>query len=207
MNQLVRNIDEAAAQGAPADRLACGSDQRSQCGLRRAGLGRSRRVGARRLLPGHCRISAGEPAHADRGRFQDQRGRGRTDGDGDRHFALLSSLFVTAVIRNLDRRIVMLGFTILLLIVQPDRGFRSQPSHAAHRARAARRGARRILDDVGGARRCVSCPRRPCREPCRSSSAASRPPRSSLRPLESTWAIFSAGAPCSSWRRVCPRSP
>jgi predicted MFS family arabinose efflux permease len=31
-------------------------------------------------------------------------------------FALLSSLLVTAVIRNLDRRIVMLGFTILLLI-------------------------------------------------------------------------------------------
>ena len=30
--------------------------------------------------------------------------------------ALLSSLLVTAVIRNLDRRIVMLGFTILLLI-------------------------------------------------------------------------------------------
>jgi predicted MFS family arabinose efflux permease len=31
-------------------------------------------------------------------------------------FALLSSLLVTAVIRNLDRRIVLLGFTILLLI-------------------------------------------------------------------------------------------
>ena len=31
-------------------------------------------------------------------------------------FALLSSLLVTAVIRNLDRRILMLGFTILLLI-------------------------------------------------------------------------------------------
>jgi predicted MFS family arabinose efflux permease len=31
-------------------------------------------------------------------------------------FGLLSSLLVTAVIRNLDRRIVMLGFTILLLI-------------------------------------------------------------------------------------------
>jgi predicted MFS family arabinose efflux permease len=31
-------------------------------------------------------------------------------------FALISSLFVTAVIRNLDRRTLMLGFTILLLI-------------------------------------------------------------------------------------------
>jgi predicted MFS family arabinose efflux permease len=31
-------------------------------------------------------------------------------------FALLSSLLVTAIIRNLDRRILMLGFTILLLI-------------------------------------------------------------------------------------------
>jgi len=64
-------------------------------------------------------------------------------------FALLSSLLVTAVIRNLDRRILMLGFTILLLISNLIAAFALNLPMLLLGARPARRGAGRILDDVG----------------------------------------------------------
>jgi MFS family permease len=118
-------------------------------------------------------------------------------------FALLSSLIVTAVIRNLDRRTLMLGFTILLLISNLIAAFAFNfPMLLIGRV---------LLGLALGGFWAMSAaltmrlvPEESYRGRCRSSSAASRPPPSSQRRLESPWGIFSAGAPCSLRRRVCP---
>ena len=207
MDESLLCIDEPAARGAqPTDLLAdrtndrkAGSSEPAWSAVGSLALGVFSLVTAE-FLP----ASLLTPIAAD---FKISEGAAGQTVTATAAFALLSSLLVTAVIRNLDRRILMLGFTILLLISNLIAAFAlNLPMLLVGRVLlgAALGG---FLDDVGSTRRCALCPRRPCHGPCRSSSAASRPPPSLPRPSECTWVIFSAGAPCSSWRRVCPRSP
>jgi predicted MFS family arabinose efflux permease len=116
MNQPLLRIDEAAAREArPADLPAIRTSDRD------AGSGEPAwaAVGALALcvfslvtaefLP----ASLLTPIAAD---FKISEGAAGQTVSATAIFALFSSLFVTAVIRNLDRRTLMLGFTILLLI-------------------------------------------------------------------------------------------
>ena len=116
MNELVRNIDETAARGArPIDLLAdrtsdrhAGSSEPAWAAVGSMALGVFALVTAE-FLP----ASLLTPIAAD---FKISEGAAGQTVTATAALALLSSLLVTAVIRNLDRRIVMLGFTILLLI-------------------------------------------------------------------------------------------
>ena len=116
MNQPLLRIDEAAARGAaPADLLAVQTIDRNPASGEPAwaavgalGLGVFSLVTAE-FLP----ASLLTPIAAD---FKISEGAAGQTVSATAIFALLSSLFVTAVIRNLDRRTLMLGFTILLLI-------------------------------------------------------------------------------------------
>ena len=116
MNELVRNIDETAARGArPTDLLA---DRTSD---RHAGSGEPAWAAVGSMALGVFALVTAEflpaslltPIAAD---FKISEGAAGQTVTATAALALLSSLLVTAVIRNLDRRIVMLGFTILLLI-------------------------------------------------------------------------------------------
>ena len=116
MNELVRNIDETAARGAPATGLLAdrtndrngGSREPAWFAVGSMALGVFSLVTAE-FLP----ASLLTPIAAD---FKISEGAAGQTVTATAAFALLSSLLVTAVIRNLDRRILMLGFTILLLI-------------------------------------------------------------------------------------------
>jgi predicted MFS family arabinose efflux permease len=115
MNELVRNIDEPAAHGARptgllADRTTArneGSREPAWAAVGSMALGVFALVTAE-FLP----ASLLTPIAAD---FKISEGAAGQTVTATAAFALLSSLLVTAVIRNLDRRIVMVGFTILLL--------------------------------------------------------------------------------------------
>jgi predicted MFS family arabinose efflux permease len=116
MNQSLLRIDEAAARGAkPADFLAVRTNDRN------AGSGEPAWAAVGALALGVFSLVAAEflpaslltPIAAD---FKISEGAAGQTVSATAIFALLSSLFVTAVIRNLDRRTLMLGFTILLLI-------------------------------------------------------------------------------------------
>ena len=115
MNKPILRIDEAAARGAPpADFLAVRTNDRS------AGSGEPAWAAVCALALGVFSLVTAEflpaslltPIAAD---FEISEGAAGQTVTATAMFALLSSLLVTAVIRNLDRRIVMLGFTILSL--------------------------------------------------------------------------------------------
>ena len=116
MNELVRDIDETAARqalpaGLPADRTSdrnADSREPAWAAVGSLALGVFALVTAE-FLP----ASLLTPIAAD---FKISEGAAGQTVSATAAFALLSSLFVTAVIRNLDRRILMLGFTILLLV-------------------------------------------------------------------------------------------
>jgi predicted MFS family arabinose efflux permease len=116
MNEALLNIDETAARGAGrtdflADRANdrnAGSREPAWAAVGSMALGVFALVTAE-FLP----ASLLTPIAADFGISEGAAGQTVT---ATAAFGLLSSLLVTAVIRNLDRRIVMLGFTILLLI-------------------------------------------------------------------------------------------
>jgi predicted MFS family arabinose efflux permease len=116
MNEPLLRIDRTAARSAaPPDLLAgqtndsnAGSGQPAWAAVGSMALGVFALVTAE-FLP----ASLLTPIAADFGISEGAAGQTVT---ATAAFALLSSLLVTAVIRNLDRRILMLGFTILLLI-------------------------------------------------------------------------------------------
>jgi predicted MFS family arabinose efflux permease len=116
MNELALNIDETTARGArPGGLLADrandrkgGSQEPAWAAVGSMALGVFALVTAE-FLP----ASLLTPIAAD---FRISEGAAGQTVTATAAFALLSSLLVTAVIRNLDRRILMLGFTILLLI-------------------------------------------------------------------------------------------
>jgi predicted MFS family arabinose efflux permease len=116
MNESLLRIDRTAARSAaPPDLLAgqtndsnAGSGQPAWAAVGSMALGVFALVTAE-FLP----ASLLTPIAADFGISEGAAGQTVT---ATAAFALLSSLLVTAVIRNLDRRILMLGFTILLLI-------------------------------------------------------------------------------------------
>ncbi len=116
MNELVRDIDETAARGArltslPVDRTMDrngGPREPAWAAVGSMALGVFALVTAE-FLP----ASLLTPIAAD---FKISEGAAGQTVTATAAFALLSSLLVTAVIRNLDRRILMLGFTILLLL-------------------------------------------------------------------------------------------
>ena len=116
MNELALNIDETGARGARhtgllADRTSDrngGAVEPAWAAVGSMALGVFALVTAE-FLP----ASLLTPIAAD---FKISEGAAGQTVTATAAFALLSSLLVTAVIRNLDRRIVMLGFTILLLI-------------------------------------------------------------------------------------------
>jgi predicted MFS family arabinose efflux permease len=116
MNELALNIDETTARGArPAGLLADRANDRkgdsqepAWAAVGSMALGVFALVTAE-FLP----ASLLTPIAAD---FRISEGAAGQTVTATAAFALLSSLLVTAVIRNLDRRILMLGFTILLLI-------------------------------------------------------------------------------------------
>src|SRR3984885_6048028 len=116
MNELVRNIDETAARGAPATGLLADRTDDRNGGSREpawAAVG-SMALGVFSLVTAEfLPASLLTPVAAD---FRISEGAAGQTVTAPAAFALLSSLLVTAVIRNLDRRILMLGFTILLLI-------------------------------------------------------------------------------------------
>ena len=114
MNQPLLRIDEAAARGAPpADFIALQTNDRN------AGSGEPAWAAVGALALGVFSLVTAEflpaslltPIAAD---FRISEGAAGQTVSATAIFALLSSLFVTAVIRNLDRRTLMLGFTILL---------------------------------------------------------------------------------------------
>jgi predicted MFS family arabinose efflux permease len=116
MNQPLLRIDEAAARGAPlADFIALQTNHRN------AGSGEPAWAAVGALALGVFSLVTAEflpaslltPIAAD---FRISEGSAGQTVSATAICALLSSLFVTAVIRNLDRRTLMLGFTILLLI-------------------------------------------------------------------------------------------
>jgi len=116
MNQPLLSIDETAAERArPADLLADRVHERN------AGSGEPAWFAVGSLTLGVFSLVTAEflpaslltPIAAD---FKISEGAAGQTVTATAAFALLSSLLVTAVIRNLDRRILMLGFTILLLI-------------------------------------------------------------------------------------------
>lgn len=110
MNELVRDIDETAT-GLPVDRMNyrhAGSGEPAWAAVGSMALGVFALVTAE-FLP----ASLLTPIAAD---FKISEGAAGQTVTATAALALLSSLLVTAVIRNLDRRIVLLGFTILLLI-------------------------------------------------------------------------------------------
>ena len=116
MNELALNIDETGARGArPTGLLA---DRTSD---RNGGAGEPAWAAVGSMALGVFALVTAEflpaslltPIAAD---FKISEGAAGQTVTATAAFALLSSLLVTAVIRNLDRRIVMLGFTILLLI-------------------------------------------------------------------------------------------
>jgi predicted MFS family arabinose efflux permease len=116
MNQPLLRIDEAAAREArPADLPAIRTSDRD------AGSGEPAWAAVGALALGVFSLVTAEflpaslltPIAAD---FKISEGAAGQTVSATAIFALLSSLFVTAVIRNLDRRTLMLGFTILLLI-------------------------------------------------------------------------------------------
>jgi predicted MFS family arabinose efflux permease len=116
MNQPLLRIDEAAARAAPpADLPALHTNDRN------AGSGEPAWAAVGALALGVFSLVTAEflpaslltPIAAD---FRISEGAAGQTVSATAIFALLSSLFVTAVIRNLDRRTLMLGFTILLLI-------------------------------------------------------------------------------------------
>ena len=115
MNESLR-IDRTAARGsAPADLLTNGTNDRD------AGAGEPAWAAVGSMALGVFALVTAEflpaslltPIAAD---FRISEGAAGQTVTATATFALLSSLLVTAVIRNLDRRILMLGFTILLLI-------------------------------------------------------------------------------------------
>jgi len=116
MDESLLCIDEPAARAArPADLLAdqtndrkAGSREPAWAAVGSMALGVFSLVTAE-FLP----ASLLTPVAAD---FRISEGAAGQTVTATAAFALLSSLLVTAVIRNLDRRILMLGFTILLLI-------------------------------------------------------------------------------------------
>jgi predicted MFS family arabinose efflux permease len=116
MNQPLLRIDEAAARDAkPPDFLAVRTKDRN------AGSGEPAWAAVGSMALGVFSLVTAEflpaslltPIAAD---FRISEGAAGQTVTATAAFALLSSLLVTAVIRNLDRRILMLGFTILLLI-------------------------------------------------------------------------------------------
>src|SRR5580692_1792568 len=116
MNESLLSIDETAPLGArPTDLLAGRTNDRNAVTIEPAwaavgslALGVFSLVTAE-FLPANLLT----PIAAD---FRISEGAAGQTVTATAIFALLSSLFVTAVIRNLDRRILMLGCTILLLI-------------------------------------------------------------------------------------------
>jgi predicted MFS family arabinose efflux permease len=115
MNESLRIERTAARSTAPADRLA------GRINDRNAGSGEPAWAAVGSLALGVFALVTAEflpaslltPIAAD---FKISEGAAGQTVTATAAFALLSSLLVTAVIRNLDRRILMLGFTILLLI-------------------------------------------------------------------------------------------
>jgi predicted MFS family arabinose efflux permease len=116
MNELALNIDETGARGArPTGLLADRNRDRN------GGAGEPAWAAVGSMALGVFALVTAEflpaslltPIAAD---FKISEGGAGQTVTATAAFALLSSLLITAVIRNLDRRIVMLGFTILLLI-------------------------------------------------------------------------------------------
>ncbi len=116
MNEALLDIDETAARGAgptdlPADPMNdrhAGSGGPAWAAVGSMALGVFALVTAE-FLP----ASLLTPIAAD---FKISEGAAGQTVSATAIFALISSLFVTAVIRKLDRRTLMLGFTILLLV-------------------------------------------------------------------------------------------
>src|SRR3984957_1405051 len=116
MDESLLCIDEPAARAArPADLLA------DQTNDRKAGSGEPAWAAVGSMALGVFSLVTAEflpaslltPIAAD---FRISEGAAGQTVSATAIFALISSLFVTAVIRNLDRRTLMLGFMILLLI-------------------------------------------------------------------------------------------
>jgi len=116
MNEALLNIDETAARGAGRTDLLADRANDRNAGSREpawAAVG-SMALGVFALVTAEfLPASLLTPIAAD---FKISEGAAGQTVTATAAFGLLSSLLVTAVIRNLDRRIVMLGFTILLLI-------------------------------------------------------------------------------------------
>jgi predicted MFS family arabinose efflux permease len=116
MNELVRDIDKTAARqvipaGSPADRM---SDRNADARKPAWAAVGSMALGVFALVTAEfLPASLLTPIAAD---FRISEGAAGQTVTATAAFGLLSSLLVTAVIRNLDRRILMLGFTILLLV-------------------------------------------------------------------------------------------
>ena len=122
-------------------------------------------------------------------------------------FAVLTSLFIAAATRRLDRRTLLLWLTALMLVSGMSPRF--APNYAVLMAGRAlrRRRDRRLLVDVGGDSHAPRAGLRTCRVASRSSTAAMRwQQRSRRRSAVSLDSISAGAAPSSAWCRS-PRSP